>query len=698
MPTRGRHLPTATAPLHYLPQPRNPNFCGRQHVLESLHKALTGGGKGRIHAICGSGGVGKTQLAIEYAYGHIDDYSIVWWLPASEPNTLASFFLSLAEHLGVIAPGQNDAQQARQAVCDALQDRNDWLLIFDDAPDAEAIKPYIPETGGHVLITSRNDRWDSLGKSFCLRVLERADAVDFLMRRSGRTFEPSAFTLCKALDDLPLAIEQAGAVIASAGITFADYLKRFEDHWAELLRSGRPAGEYPDCVAMTWELACRELESIDPELADFLNVLGYLAPAEISRSMITRGAAILPPPLSDRLAYLGSLDEAIYRLNQFSLIGANENAVTVHRLISALTRDRLPDGQRGRWCRLALEMMAKAFSFHEDSPGSWSECAEALPHALAASEHAIETAIDPAVNAKLLNNVGEYLNQIGQYEQARTILKRALRLNDEAHGSENVRRSAIINNLGRVLTRLGNYTDARGHFESALKLDQAAYGDSHPHVAEVANNYGTLLHQTGDFRSALQNFEWALEICRNTYGSEHSKVASITNNIAYALANMGEVDRAIEYFTQAISAAEAGVGAEHPIVATMRTNLGIVLRLKGDADAARIELERAAVIGQSSLGPNHLEVARSFANLGALAFEQADFQLARQYFQRSLDIVERAMGPNHVLLCDRLNDMGRCMKASGDIDASAAYFDRSTQIRRDSSADADVNATVPQEV
>jgi tetratricopeptide (TPR) repeat protein len=696
MPIRGRQMPAATASVHYLPQLRNPNFCGRQHILESLHKALAGGGKGRIHAISGSGGVGKTQLALEYAYRHSDEYAAIWWLPASEPNTLASFFLSLAEHLGAVSPGDNDVQHARLAVCEALRQRNDWLLIFDDAPSAEAIKPYIPETGGHVLITSRKDQWESLGKSFCLRVLERADAVEFLTQRSARSFEPSAFTLCKALEDLPLALEQAGAVIASAGITFADYLKRFEDHWAELLRSGRPAGEYPDCVAMTWELACRELESIDAELADFLNVLGYLAPAEISRSMLMRGAMTFPDPLSDRLAYLSSLDEAVNRLHQFSLISASEDSISVHRLIAALTRDRLHDGE-GKWCRLALGMMAKAFSFNEDSPASWSDCAEALPHALAASEHAKNAFIDPAVNAKLLNNVGEYLNQIGHYEQARQILQNALALSDEAHGPESVRRSAIINNLGRVLTRLGNFTVAREHFESALKLDQAQYGDSHWHVAEVANNYGTLLHQTGDFRSALQQFEWALEICRNNYGPEHAKVASITNNIAYALANMGDADRAIEYFAQAIAAAEAAVGPHHPIIATMRTNLGIALRLKGQPDAARAELERAVVIGQSTLGPDHSDVARCLANLGALHFEQGEFEIARQYFQRALDIVERALGPNHVLLCSRLNDLGRCLKAMGDDDASAAYSDRSARILCDNQPDSSVDENVTQE-
>lgn len=675
---------SAAAPVfQYLPQARNPNFCGRQRVLESLHKSLMLGGGGRVQVVYGAGGVGKTQLAIEYAYRHADQYPLIWWLPANEPGTLASFYLALAEQLGVVAAGHTDVAEARSAVCEALRRRDDWLLIFDDAPDADAIRAYIPgSVTGHVLVTSRNAEWKGLGKSFCLRVLERADAIEFLLKRSGRTFEPSAFTLCQALGDLPLALEQAAALTAAAGITFADYLRRFEDHWAELLQSGRSAGEYPDTVAMTWELACREVERVDAEVAALLKVLGYLAPAELPRTFLLRAAGALPPPLSTRFAQPEGLEGAIETLQRVSLVAADDRAVFVHRLVASLTRDRLPDGQRGNWCRVALSMTTSAFRFDADFTDSWAQCAEALPHALAVSRHARAAAIDPGLNSKLLNNVGQYLSQIGQYRQARDVLEQALALNDEAYGPDDVRRSAIINNLGRVMKRLGDVRQAREHFEAALRLDQARYGQSHPHVAEVANNYGTVLHQSGDFRTALRQFEWALEICRNSYGPEHSKVATITNNVAYALANTGDVDQAIDHFSEALATAEAAVGPNHPLVATIRTNMGIALRLKGQTDAARAQFERAAAIGQGALGPDHSDVARSLAHLGALHHQQGDFQLARHYFQRALDIDERALGPDHLLICARLNDLARCLKAVGDVDGAAACYERGAQILR----------------
>jgi tetratricopeptide (TPR) repeat protein len=667
--------------IYYLPYPRNPYFSGRQRVLESLHKSLSVKFPERVQIISGDGGVGKTQLALEYAYRHLENYALAWWLPAADANTLDSAIAALSEQLGV-GGSANNAQELRDAVCDELERRNDWLLILDDAPDRQSIRPFIPRKNGHVIITSRQSNWDGVGKTFCLRVLERPDAIEFLLRRSGRPFEPSAYTLCQALGDLPLALEQAGALIATAEITFADYLRRFEDHWAELLQSGRSAGEYPDTVAMTWELACREVERIDVQTAALLKVLAYLAPSEIPRSLLRRMIPALPAPLSDHFSSQLVLEGAIERLTQFFLVNGDDRAIMVHRLVAALTRDRLHEDERANWCEIALSMMEQTFRFRPDDTTSWVECAEALPHALAVSTLAEKAVLDPSANAKLLNQIGEYLQQAGLLEAAKIIFERALACTDAAHGPEDVRRSAIVNNLGRVLKRMGNVGQAREHFESALRLDQENYGESHPHVAEVTNNYGTVLHMAGDVKTALHQFQWALEICRNSYGPEHSKVATITNNIAYALANSGDVDRALEHFMQALSTAEATCGPTHPLVATIRTNMGIALRLKGQTDAARAEFERAAAIGQATLGPDHTDVARSLSQLGALAYEQNDFGTARDYFQRALDIDQRALGANHLLICARLNDLGRCLKALGDVDSSAACYERAAEVMR----------------
>lgn len=669
--------------IHNLPHARNRHFTGRERVLEAIGRSLAHGRGGTpVRAIYGAGGTGKTQLVLEYAYRHLNDYEIVWWLPADEPSTLALHRAKLAERLGLNAARGANSNEVRAALERELQRRSDWLLIYDNAAGPDEIRLELPQAGGHVLITSRIAGWDRVSGSFCLRVLERSEAVEFLRRRTGRAADEAADTLARALGDLPLALEQAAEVIEQTGISFADYLARFEDHWAELLASGRRSGDYPDTVAMTWELACRQVEQTNSDIAALLKVLAYLAPAEVPWSLLRKAVAALPVPLSSAFAIPLGLEDAIWELERFSLLAANDRAVFVHHLIGALTRDRLPDQQQHNWCQVALEMMQRTFRFDANAIESWGECGEALPHALAAAAHAQNATVAPDVGAKLLNQIGEYLLHVGSYEQARAMLERALALSDAAHGPEDPRRSAIANNLGRVLRRLGDSQQARVQFEGALAVDQAAYGHAHPHVAEVVNNYGTVLHSSGDIETALKQFEWALEICRDSYGPTHPKVATVTNNVAYALASSGELERALDHFTRALDAAEAACGPDHPLAASIRTNLGIALRLRGESDAARAQFERAAAIGESARGAAHTGLARSIAHLAALLQQEGDLESAKRCFHRALEIEREAVGPWSASLIPRLNDLGRCLKVLGDVDGSAACHAQAAEVLR----------------
>lgn len=663
-----------------LPLPRNENFVGRQRVLESLARSLRNDGQ-PVQVIYGMAGIGKTQLALEYAYRHRDQYRTIGWLPAAEPNTLAVHFRRLAHRLNVLEP-EATAEETRAAVQRELRGRSDWLLIFDDAPAADAISSYLPGGEGHVLVTSRNSGWHQFGMPFCLRVLERVEAREFLRRRIGATNDLPAVTLAQALGDLPLALEQASAVISEAGISIEDYLRRYENLWVELLQSGRSLGDYPETVAMTWELACRELENWDGEVLGLLKILVHLAPVELPRRFLLRAMGNLRVPFSTRFGNEPTLDRAVGLLRRFSLLSADAHSVSVHPLVGTLTRERLPAEQQKNWCDAAVKMIAATFRFDSASTVGWDDCAESLPHALAVSGFAHAAGVAPDSNAKLLNQVGEYLTHIGRLEQGRHAFELALALTEQVHGPNDPRRAAIINNLGRVMKRAGKLQQARAHFEEALVLDQATYGESHPHVAEVVNNYAAVLHQAGDAQTALVQFEWALEVCRSCYGEDHLKCAIVTNNIGYARARLGNRDGAFEAFTEALAIAEANVGANHPTVGSILTNLGTLERLNGQGDIARQHLERAAAIHQSASQADQPEMARSLSHLGRLHQQRGELDVAIRHFKRALQIDQNLLGEGHPQLIGRLEDLARCLKQVNDVDGAAACHEKIARIRR----------------
>ena len=667
-----------------VPHPQNPNFTGRDRLMDSLHQSLKGGDPAtHVQAVYGMGGVGKSHLALEYAHRHRDAYGIVWWVSAEDAATASTQLARLAQRLGLRTPGEFTPDAVREALQHELGRRNDWLIVFDNAAGPDEIAPMLPARTGSILITSRNPNWGSLAQSFCLRVLERSDSIAFLQKRTGLSNgDGSAGKLAQALGDLPLALEQAAATIEQTRINFSDYLTRYEGHWAELLHSGRTPGEYPDTIAMTWELAFREVSRDMPVAAALLNLCSFLAPVEIPRSLLHDTAPSLPRPLSGSVGDPVALDAVIARLHRYSLIEATDKTMSLHRLVAALVRDRLPPQQRENWCDVALRMMQGSFRYDGAAADSWGRCAALLSHAMTVARHAEATGVSSEVVAKLLNEVGQYLHHIGRYREARGVLERALSQHEKAYGDDNPRRSAIVNNLGRVLRRLGHLDEARAHFEAALSVDQAAYGDTHAHVAEIVNNYGTCMHVAGEIEQARDQFEWALAVCEMHYGAEHPKVATVMNNLGYAHAGLGDVDKAIDHFTRSLAVAEATTGAAHPTAASIRTNLGVALRLKGDHEEARRQFERAVDIAQAALGPAHPDTARAITYLGLQLQDAGEYSRAKQLLQRALEIDERVLGPEHLSLITRLNYLGRCLNKMGDAEGARHCFDRAGSILR----------------
>src|SRR5438874_6056762 len=162
---------TAATPAWSVPYARNIHFTGREEELSDLHNSLSSDqASRRVQVICGLGGVGKTQLALEYAYRNKDAYNVVWWINADEPATLALGYAKLAPHLGMQIPEGMSLDDIRHALRRKLNARSDYLLVFDNVSAADDIKNYLPiEHKGHVIITSRNPNWDHVARTLPLR-------------------------------------------------------------------------------------------------------------------------------------------------------------------------------------------------------------------------------------------------------------------------------------------------------------------------------------------------------------------------------------------------------------------------------------------------------------------------------------------------------------------------------------------------
>jgi Tfp pilus assembly protein PilF len=637
-----------------VPGERNSFFSGREKVLGDIeHHFKREGDQPAVLALVGLGGVGKTQVAAEFAWRHRKDYGVIWWLPADDSTTLALSYAQLAKHLGLRLPDSTNLDAIRHALRRALGNWSDWLLIFDNAPSVEDVRNYLPIVrSGHVLITSRDTDWEGMADVYPVRVMEREESIQFLTRRVGkREKEAVVRQVAQALGDHPLAMEQAAAHIVESRIDFSTYLKRFESHWAELLAQGTglsaPGSEYPDSLAMSLELSFRQLEDGHVAAQAMLNLFAFFAGESIPPWVLDTAATVseaLPVNLLPVAVDRQYRAEALTVLRRYSLIEGDGENLHAHRLVSALARRRLSETERVEFATVALRIVTTAFNFDSQDPQTWAACAQVLPHALVVAEHAESLGISAESAARIMNIAGRFLMKQERLEEARTALMKALHLARKVHGPYHARLAGMSNDLGRVLQKMGDPIAAREYFEKSLRIDENIYGDDDAHAASVINNYAMTLHSDGDFVAARQYLERALSACEVEYGAAHRRSAMVRNNLACVLRDSGEAAGARAQFELALESALGACGQMHPVIARIAFNLGTLLRDNGDPQAARDLLEVALRVDRQNLGSTHPDVARDLTELAAVTRRIGDGAAASRLEEEARAVMAAGAG------------------------------------------------------
>ena len=667
-----------------VPHHRNPNFTGRKDILSNLRAALTSGEPSAWkQAITGMGGVGKTQLAIEYIYRRKTDYKVIWWIRSEEPAAMAADYADLAASLDLPEKNSPDQTEITKAVKRWLEHNSGWLLIFDNAHDQTMVRDYLPQGGaGHLIITSRNPHWGSVARLLSVEVFDRAESIDFLCKRTGQDDRKAANDLADDLGDLPLALEQAGAYIETNGIMLTDYQELFQSRRKELWKDESPPPDYPDLVATTWSLAMEQVSKESSEAADLLNLCAFLAPDEISLEMLSGGAEHLPEPLAATATDMLAMNRAIKVLRRYSLIDASGELLLVHRLVQAVVRDRLSEDDEKRWAETAVALLSAAFPFESDEVQTWPLCSRLLPHALAAAAHAEAREVAPEETSRILNETGIYLRGRAEFAEAKVNLERALLLAEKTYGRDHSEVAAIVNNLGSVLQDLGDLQGAKEHFERALKIDEDAYGKDHPNVAIRVNNLGSVLQDLGDLQGAKEHFERALSIDEDAYGRDHPNVATIVANLGSVLQDLGDLQGAKENYERTLKIDEHAYGKDHPNVARDVNNLGLVLQYLGDLQGAKEHFERALKIDEDAYGKDHPNVATIVNNLG-LVLQYGDLQGAKEHFERALSIDEDTYGRDHPNVAIHVNNLGSVLQDLGDLQGAKEHYVRALKIDED---------------
>jgi tetratricopeptide (TPR) repeat protein len=616
---------------------RNVNFTGRNSDLRQLRDELR---RRRVTVfqpltLHGLGGVGKTQVALEYAHRFRADYDIIWWMDCGQAQyvdaSLADLGQQLREQFGVSVPEEGGVtevcQQVLRTLSEGLPDKR-WLLVYDNAEDIRQLRPLLPAGGGHVLITSQNEQWQDIGTSMEVDKFLTEESVSHLRRRLHDITEEDARTIARVLQDIPLAVAAAGALLAVTGISVRDYLERLERQPTRAYPAGHPLRAFTPGVAKAWNLSLDELERRSAAAARLLGICSVMAP-EISQDLINSQAmAETLRPLDPTISERGMIATLTRQIDLLALIKVDNNnqKIQLHRVVQAVVSDRMSDEETAA-ARLAVHRMvvdAKPKEGDVDDPQNWRRYRAIWPHLTPSG--AVWSA-ETEVRQLLIDRV-RYLRQRDDLDRGKRRaeeIQRAWRSmlsgipDPELPGSEMMAAGtpdpetskSLRLQLLRLQFNLANILRDLAEFEEARKVDQEVLdeqlvllGPEHLHTLQTRSSLAGDMRALGDYQAALDLDRTTYESSREAFGDESRLTLNAAHNLALSYLLTGRFRQALAQDRQTLERRASVLGSTNPRTLNSGTSIVRDLLEAGRYEEAATRME--TVWGQcvETLGDN----------------------------------------------------------------------------------------------
>ncbi|KAL4739076.1 hypothetical protein BDV11DRAFT_170455 [Aspergillus similis] len=642
-----------------VPYQRDEDFIGRESVMADLDdklQSITSAKHTRV-ALVGIGGIGKSQIAIEYTYRarKRDPKLSVFWVYASNTARYEQAYRDLADELKLLGrtdPGTDIFKLVSRWLSDAAN--GSWLMILDNADNDDmffqeigtganqgqpkasaqtALITSIPQTtNGSAIITSRNSTaarnlLTNHQDIIYIDVMEEKDALDLLQTRVtlDQGSLEDAQRLVQTLECIPLAVIQAGSYIQerSPRITVSAYLTLLQESDANLtttlgnmnLRDSRRDYSSQHVVTATWQISFDQIRSSQPTSADLLALMSMLDWQGIPETLLRQDMSQF------------EFENAVHPLVSFSLIKETktQRSFQLHRLVQISVREWLEsNGQLQLWIKRSAELVAAAFPSGKFE--TWTECQNLIPHAkeimrqdvvnsgpsraiqsskLGLRQRLMRKLIHqkmeelPENNKEILawaitgSKAGWYLFRRGKYEEAKSMHRLALRDFEKLLGSEHPGTLTSINNLGLVLSHQGKYEEAESMHRRALRDYEKVLGPEHHYTTTNINNFGLVLHKQGKYEEAESMYRRVLRNCEKVLGPEHPDTLASINNLGLVLCHQGKYEEAESMHRRVLRDDEKVLGPEHPGTLTSINNLGLVLDNQGKYEEAESMHRRA---------------------------------------------------------------------------------------------------------
>jgi tetratricopeptide (TPR) repeat protein len=673
--------------LHSRGVPRE-QFFGRDEKLQQLHQILQSQKEVAITAaVVGMGGIGKTELAVQYARQFQDSYpgGICFLDSLNWKQELVSF---ARIYFPDFDPPDDLELDELVAYCwqHWQPSEGNVLVILDNLTDYQQIKALRPEDSRFALLLTTRE---NLGiTQLPLEELSDAAARDLLAYFvSDHRLEASEQVqkLCRKLGNLPLGIELVGRYLQTdPDVSLAEMLERLEaqaleDEALEEVHSAMTATRgVRAALALSWQRLSEPTQVVAAWLA-------LLAEASFPWWLVERmNAAAETSFFHDK-----QLRTARRELTQSHLLKRmQEKTYALHPLVREFLQEKLaklPEAQATEYKRAYCRALVKELKQIEQTPlpEQIRAVTPILPHAEVATWEMTDC-FEKADIYQPFVCIGRFYQGQGFYADAEPWLQQGCRVAEQYLEAQHTHLAASYNNLAGLYQDQGKYDDAEPLYLQAIQIREQSLPPSHPALANSYNNLARLYQDQGKYDDAEPLYLKTIQILKQSLPPSHPHLATSYHNLAALYRTQGKLNDAESLYLKTIQIYEQALPPSHPDLASSYNNLAGLYQDQGKHDDAEPLYLKAVQIREQSLPPSHPHLASSYNNLAGLYEAQGKYDDAEPLYLQAIQIREQSLPPSHPALAASYNNLAGLYQDQGKYDDAEPLYLQAIQIREQS--------------
>ncbi|RGP79315.1 tetratricopeptide-like helical domain [Fusarium longipes] len=709
-------------------------FVGRQEELTQMQEILTISHSRTTLVIHGLGGMGKTQLVIEFAKRNHACYSAVLWMNATDEDTMKKSFLKVAEQILCEHPSipnleravsSQDTEATIKAVKTWLNERdnNRWLIIYDnydhprlsgtahideesEATNAKSIlpnngtsinafdiRPFFPDTHHGVIIVTTRSSTVKLGHTIRLSKFKKIDdGVQILESTSNRKDlgkDPASIQLAEKLDGLPLALSTAGAYLDQVSMTCKEYLELYQESWYRLQKSSPQVQSYEDrAMYSTWNISYLNVERQNKSSAMLLKLWAYFDHNDLWHDLL---CSIDSSPWLQALTDKITFTQSMRLLCDHGLVDAHHSRMedeqyyqgySVHGCVHAWIITVLNEQIDLVMALYAVMCVLSLIVARKDERERWRVEQRLLRHVDRCLEFEAESKQIQFPSPRILPIFGRFYIRQYQFGKAKVVLERALEANGRDLGWEHEYTLGTIVNLANVHALQRNLDEAEAMLDRALHGYRKTRGPEHSSTLRTIRFLGLLYMERHQLDKAKDMYEQAFRGYEKKLGlNDPLTLGALTDlwKLHIAQGTQGNLDEAKALLNRLIQVWEKIPDSVYLSIFTSLEDQALLLYKQDQLDKAQ-DIIQAAFRGQERIvGLDHPEIFRSLRILGGIRCHQGQLDEGKAMLKQALSGYEKHFGPKHEFTSNTVAAIGDVHLGLGELETAKDMYLRALQ-------------------